>query len=124
VIYDLLDSPPPVGSLMESVILLVWQMRRDVDFYATRAVVQASMESDGEAVQNAWKDYEKKFYPYLEEQRKLADKAAIDFLQRESKKAYAVRPVSPLIKSRIRRRKDGERNIRMPGMRKRAPRRK
>jgi hypothetical protein len=97
-------------------------MREDVKYYETRALVQASVETgdEGKAVQDAWKGYSDKFFPYLAARRKKADAAAMDYLKRETAKGpMTVRPLAPLMKSNLRRKRRNARNKNMPELRKR-----
>lgn len=85
-------------------MILVWQMRQEIDFYTARALVQAQADDskDGKPTQDAWKALTDAFYPYMKEQRRKSDKAAMDFLRREvAKGAFRVRPLVPVVKSRL-----------------------
>lgn len=91
-------------------MILVWQMRQDAQYFLTRAVVQASTETDdgGDSVQKAWKEFTNKYFPYLEQQQKDADKIALDALFREVKKGgLMVTPLEPLTKKARQRRRGG-----------------
>ena len=104
IVYDMQHEPPPPGSPLESVIILVWQMRQDIEFYSTRALVQAALdiEDKGKAVQEAWKAYSDAFYPHVKNKRDFGDKAALATLMREVKKGgLKVRPVMSLVRSKL-----------------------
>jgi len=103
-VYDMQHEPPPPGSPLESVMILVWQMRRDIEYYGTRCLVQAELDikDDGKAVQDAWKQYTDAFFPHVKSKRDIGDKSAMDVLMKEVKKGgLAVRPLQPLVKSKI-----------------------
>jgi len=85
-------------------MILVWQMRQDIEYHTTRVIVQAAVdiEDDGKAVQDAWKTYADAFFPHLKERRVLGDKAAMDMLMKEIKKGgLSVRPLTTLVKSKL-----------------------
>lgn len=89
---------------MESVLILVWQMRRDIEYYGTRALVQAAIEiqDGGKAADEAWKKYTDVFFPHVEGRREMGDKAALAMLMREVKKGgLKVRPLQSLVKSKM-----------------------
>ena len=111
--YEMMGEPPPPGSPVESVMLLVWRMRQDRDYNATRALVQAAIDPDqGKSTQDAWAEFSDAFYPYLKAQKKKGDKAAIDFLMREvARGPLKIIPLVPLVKSRLHgKRRAGEDN--------------
>jgi hypothetical protein len=102
--YDMMMEPPPPGSPLESVFILVWQMREDAEYYRIRAIVQAAMDikDDGKAAQDAFKEFADHFFPYLAGEQKRGDKAALQYLMKEIKKGgLAVRPLEPLMKSKM-----------------------
>lgn len=85
-------------------MILLWQMRQDVEYYTTRALVQAAVDIDdeGKAVQEAWKSYTDAFFPHLKGKRDTSDQAALAMLMKEVKKGgLKVRPVQPLVKSKL-----------------------
>lgn len=85
-------------------MILVWQMRQDIEYYSTRALVQAAVDIDdkGKAVQEAWKAYSDAFYPHVKGKRDFGDKAALAMLMKEVKKGgLKVRPLMPLVKSKL-----------------------
>jgi|GEM_PF-4710105 len=103
-VYDLRAEPPPPGSPLESVLILVWQMRQEIEYYATRALVQAAVETDddGKAVQDAWKDFSEAFFPHIKGKRDMGDKAALAMLMKEVQKGgFRVKPLMPLVKSKL-----------------------
>jgi hypothetical protein len=120
--YEMMREPPPPGSPVESVMLLVWRMRQDREYNAIRVFVQAAIDPDqGKSTQDAWKEFSDTFFPYLKGQKRRGDKAAIDYLMKEvSRGPLTVKPLVPLVKSRLRgtRRPDARDNDNdMPPMR-------
>ena len=104
--YDLARSAPPPGSPLESLFILVWWMRQDLHYYGVRVAVQAMIDPDkGKAAEDAWKEFTDYFYPFLKGQRKRHDKMAIGALMKEVKRGFlSVRPLAPLVKSKLGRR--------------------
>jgi len=103
-LYDMQTEPPPPGSPLESIFILVWQMRQDAEYHAVRAVVQSSVDAgdDGNALQDAWKGFTEHFYPHLKEEQSRYKQAAMARLKKESERGpLAVRPLAPLIKSKL-----------------------
>lgn len=105
-------------------MILVWQMRQDIEYYETRALVQAALDinDEGKAAQDAWKAYTDAFFPHVKGRRQSGDKAALASLIKEVKKGgLRVRPLMPLVKSKMhsKRIKHFERSddSNMPGMR-------
>jgi hypothetical protein len=85
-------------------MILVWQMRQDIEYYATRALVQAAIdiEDGGKAANEAWKQYTDAFFPHVKNRRDFGDKAALAMLMKEVKKGgLKVRPLMPLVKSKL-----------------------
>lgn len=103
VMYDTAKRHPPPGSPLESMFILVWWMRRDIDYYLARTMVQSAIDPDeGKSTSEAWKEFTEHFYPYLKGQRKRHDQAAMGALMKEVKKGFmAVRPLVPLVKSKL-----------------------
>lgn len=103
VMYDTCKRQPPPGSPVESLFILVWWMRRDIDYYMVRVMVQSAVDPDkGKSTTDAWKDFTEYFYPYLKGQRREHDHQALGSLMREVKKGQlTVRPLMPLVKSKL-----------------------
>jgi hypothetical protein len=79
-------------------------MRQDIEYYETRALVQAAMEIEdgGKAASEAWQKYTDVFYPHVKKRRDMGDKAALAMLMKEVKKGgLSVRPLQPLVKSKL-----------------------
>lgn len=108
--YEMMREPPPPGSPLESLMIIVWRMREDIRYHEIRTLVQASIDpDDGKSTKDAWGELTDVFYPYLKGKRRRDDRAALEFLMREVKKgAFGIRPLAPLHRSKIRRR--AERN--------------
>lgn len=94
---------PPPGSPLESLFLLVWRMRQDIEFYHHQAIVQAvSSPEDGKAITDAWGRYTNAMFPYQQAELARADKAAMDALRRAvAGGPLSVRPAGTLVKSRF-----------------------
>lgn len=104
IVYDMQHEPPPPGSPLESVLILVWQMRQDIEYYSTRCLVQAAIDvqDGGKAANEAWKEYTDAFFPHVKGKRSHGDQAALSMLMKEVKKGgLSVRPMEPLMKSKI-----------------------
>lgn len=107
--YDKLLEPPAPGTPLESVMLLVWRMRQDIEFQRTRVVVNATLaasaqgdniQSANKGLQEAWQDFLDEVYPYQKGQRVRVDEAAIEFLKREvAKGPLTVTPLQPVGKA-------------------------
>lgn len=107
--YDKLTEPPAPGTPLESVMLLVWRMRQDIEFQKSRVLVDAIVASaaQGDAIskanqelQEAWQDFLDEFYPYQKGQRVRTDQAAIEFLKQEvAKGPLKVTPLQPVGKA-------------------------
>lgn len=103
-VYDMQGEPPPPGSPLESVLILVWQMRQEIEYHSTRALVQAAVDAgdDGKSVQDAWKDFTDAFFPHIKGKRDMGDKAALAMLMKEVQQGgLRVKPLMPLVKSKI-----------------------
>lgn len=108
--YETMTEPPAPGTPLESLMLMVWRMRQDIEMQKTRAVVNAviAASSAGEAAEGAnktlnesWQDFLDDMYPFQKGQRNKTDKAAIDFLKREvAKGPLKVVPLQPIGKAR------------------------
>lgn len=102
-VYDMLAEPPAPGTPMESLMMMVWRMRQDVELNKTRAIIQAliAAASEGEEgnknMHAAWADYMEELFPFKRGVKKSADQAAIDFLKREvAKGPLRVTPLQPI----------------------------
>ena len=104
IVYDMQHEPPPPGSPLESIMILVWQMRQDIEYYGNRVLVQAAIEikDGGKAASEAWQKFTDVFYPHVKGKRDRGDKAALASLMREvAKGGLKVRPLHSLVRSKL-----------------------
>ena len=89
-VYDLLQKPPTPGTPMESLMLLVWRMRQDIELQRTRVLANAIITSGQAGADNdrllrdSWKEYKDALLPYTKIQTLTQDQRAIDFLKGEA----------------------------------------
>lgn len=108
--YDLMSEPPKPGTPLESLMLLVWRMRQDIEVQKTKAIVQAivasasdNTEDANKNLQNAWDQYLDEAYPFKRGRREKADQLAIEYLKREAARGpLRVVPLQPLTKAKSR----------------------
>jgi len=109
--YEMLTEPPAPGTPLESLMLLVWRARQDIELQKTRAIVQSviAAASEGEEanknLKEAWQDLLDEIYPFQKGHRKSADSAAMEFLRREvARGPMKVFPLQPVgrVKSKMR----------------------
>lgn len=86
-------------------MIIVWQMRQDVHFYAQQALTQAAANAeDADAIKKAWDSFVDACFPWQAVELKKADAAAMDILRRViSEGPLAVTPLMPMVNSRMRR---------------------
>lgn len=108
-VYDMLTSPPAPGTPMESLMMMVWRMRQDVELNKTRALIQAMIatasedESGNKNMHEAWSDFVEEMFPFKRGVKKSADQAAIDYLKQEvAKGPLRVIPLQPIGKAQSR----------------------
>ena len=107
-LYEMLSEPPAPGTPLESLMLLVWRTRQDVELQKTRAIVQAvlaaaadSGESANKQLKESWQDLLDEMFPFQKGSRKHADQTAMDFLKREvAKGPLRVLPLQPVGRAR------------------------
>jgi len=95
-------------------MMLVWRMRQEAEYKATRAIVQSAVDPEGKHTQDAWSEFNDAFYPYLTEQKRKGDKAALEYLMKEvAKGPFRITPLVSLVKSRLygKRRKDADSDL-------------
>jgi ABC-type enterochelin transport system ATPase subunit len=110
-LYDKLAEPPIPGTMLESLMLLVWKARQDIRLYETKAMLNAIMISNQPAkdelnklLQESWDAYIDTLYPYSKGKSKTQDQKAIEFMQQEIKRGpLKVTPLEPLTKAGKRR---------------------
>jgi len=119
-LYEMMTEPPAPGTPLESVMLLVWRARQDIELQKTRAVVQAIMSAASDAVEEAnknfekvWKDLLDEMYPFQKNSRHKGDTSAMAFLKREiAKGPLTVTPLQPVGRARSKLRERHERRKR------------
>lgn len=90
-VYDHLRHPPPKGSVLELIMMMVQTRRETTELLQTRLLVEASIgdvrsdKEDAEAVQNALKKYVYSRSPYLEKDIKDQDKAMVQEMREWTK---------------------------------------
>jgi hypothetical protein len=111
-IYDKLAEPPIPGTMLESLMLLVWKARQDTRLYETKAMLNAIMISTQPAkdelnklLQESWDAYIDTIYPFSKGKSKTQDQKAIEFMRQEIQRGpLKVTPLEPLTKAGKRRR--------------------
>lgn len=110
-VYETMTEPPAPGTPLESLMLMVWRMRQDIEMQKTRSVVNAviaaasaqgeNAESANKTLADSWQDLLDEMYPYQKGQRVKTDQAAIEFLKREAARGpLKVTPLQPVGKAR------------------------
>ena len=96
-----LREPPPVGSLRESVLLLLLVQKDRIEHAATKMLTQAQINP--EAGPKAFDEYIKIRYPYLETAKKREHDEVINILKSEvGKGPLVITPLGdPSVKSKI-----------------------
>ena len=91
VLFDLLAEPPKPGTPLESLMLLVWQMRQEIEFYKVSAVMNTlvgaateNVDEGNKTIKQAYEDLMDAFYPHQKGKRVRADQAALDVLRAET----------------------------------------
>jgi hypothetical protein len=113
--YETAQGPPPPGSLLESVFLLMAKKRREADFFRTKLLVEATLAphaKDSDGLSKAFDAYRESMFPFLgEESQKETIEAKKTLEQWVANKALKVRPLwrasdTRGIRSRLRRGKE------------------
>lgn len=88
---DVPDFNSPVGKLM----ILVWGMRLELEYYRNRALVIAQKHSDNpKALDEVFKDVWNATFPFQERSQEKADKKAAEAMLKEiNKGGLAVTPI-------------------------------
>lgn len=111
ILYEKLEGPPEPGTPLESVILMVWMARQEIEMQNTRAIVQSVLAASTEApeagkeLQESWRDYIDSIFPFQRGSRKSADRAALEYLVSEVQRGpLAVTPLAPVgrVRSKLR----------------------
>ena len=106
-----MNEPPVPGTMVESLMLLVWKARQDIEALRTKAVVNAIVVSGQEGtaelnklLQESWQDFMDAMYPASKSKAKTQDQKALDFMHQEIKRGpLKVVPLEPLTKAGKRR---------------------
>ena len=107
----MMAEPPKPGTPLESLMLLVWRMRQDIEVQKTKAIVEAIVAAASEdkdankRLLEAWDQYLDEVYPFKRGRRVSADRAAIEYLKQDAARGpLKVVPLRPLTnaKSKIR----------------------
>jgi len=107
--YDAAQKPPRPGSLKEVLFTMIQMRREAARLLEVRAIVQAARDSseDGEATQEAFKEYRLALMPYLiqdEKERSLnVQRALAEEFDRGPMKVEALDAEQPGVKSRLKR---------------------
>lgn len=95
-LYDLADSPPLPGSLLESLFLIVTKRRQELEFLQTRLLIEAIREPNLEksGVKDSFQNYLEAAFPYLERERRKEGDEAREMLKKWTDQgALRVRPL-------------------------------
>jgi hypothetical protein len=110
--YEMMSEPPTPGTLMESLMLLVWRMRQDVELQRTRALANAIIvssqqgDSNDKILRESWTAYRDALLPYQKVMTETQDQKAMDFLKREvARGPIKVQPLQSLSQGTFRRRR-------------------
>jgi hypothetical protein len=107
--YDMALKPPRPGSLKEVLFTMIQMRREAAQLLATRASIQAARDQseDGEATQEAFKDYRLALMPYLIQEEKEQSLNVQRALAEEFERGpMGVKPLDidqPGVKSKLRR---------------------
>lgn len=97
-LYDQSSAPPPSGSLLESVFILLAKRRQEAEYYKTKLLVAAQLaphsEKEGaKMLTDAWDDYRDAIFPFLAGQRVKKDVEAKKVLDWWGKRMLKIRPL-------------------------------
>ncbi len=94
---------PPPGSPAELVMVMVWQMKQEIGFYAHHVLVQATANpEDGDAVQAAWKRFRNALFPHHEAETQKSDSDAMDALKQAIEEGpLAISALAPMVQSKM-----------------------
>ena len=89
----MMSEPPEPGTPMESLLIMVWKARQELEIVKTRAVAQAALcagaqdaNSANKELQESWRGYVDQVFPFKRRTREDADAAAIRYLANEAAK--------------------------------------
>lgn len=117
-IYDTMDKPPKMGSVMEALCLMI-QMRRQVtELYHLHTVVQAvrtAREDSPEAIQESFNRYRDALLPYLKDEIAREHSEIVQALKEEARRGpMVVRQIGGSDVGRRLRKKLQERTVKPP----------
>lgn len=94
-LLDTANGPPPPGSLLESVLILVVQRRQKADILRTRVVVEAILAQTVKSVRfdQTFQELVDTVLPYLKVVQAREEQSAKDVLKEWSQQRLAVRPL-------------------------------
>jgi hypothetical protein len=97
-LYDLSDGPPPPGSLLESVFLLIAKRRQEAQFFATKILMEAAIiphvKDQGDVLAKTYEAYRDAMFPFLAGETKRAAKSTKKQLEQWTKTGpLRVRPL-------------------------------
>lgn len=96
-LYDLANSPPEPGSLLESVLLLMAKKKREAEFFQAKLMVEAMLAPHAESTDGllkAYESYREAMFPFLGSElnkEKVEAKKLLDHWV--GKKAFSVKPI-------------------------------
>lgn len=97
-LYDLYGAPPPPGSLLESVFMILSKRRQEQELLRTRVLVEAMLaphvEKKGSTLSEAFGDYADTLFPFLRHKRtKSSEDAKKALKQWTDRHALRVKPI-------------------------------
>lgn len=96
-LYDLADSPPDSGSLLESVFLLMAKKRREADFFQTKLMVEATLAPHAESadgLKKAYDSYREAMFPFLSSEMDKEKEESKKLLKHwVDKRAFSIKPL-------------------------------
>lgn len=106
-----MSEPPVPGTMVESLMLLVWKARQDIEALKTKAIVNAIIISGQEGtaernklLQESWDNFMDALYPASKSKSKTQDQKALDFMHQEINRGpLQIVPLEPLTKAGKRR---------------------
>jgi hypothetical protein len=105
--YDSARHPPRPGSLKEVLFTMIQMRREAARLLETRLIIQSTRDEEGEATQEAFKDYRLALMPYLvqeeKEQSLNVQRALAEEFERGPMKVTPLDADTPDVKSRLKR---------------------
>jgi hypothetical protein len=103
-LYEKMASPPEPGTPLESLMLLVWRARQDIELAKVRVLTESILAAplEGEAlekatktVNKAWGEFVDELFPFRKGSRREGDTSAMKHFIREA--AMGPLKVTPLV---------------------------